>query len=47
MKNNLEKIYTRDNSLIIQQAWFEAFHRGLDIIGAKNQYDTPVIHYLY
>lgn len=47
MENNFKKIYTRDTSLIIQQAWFKAFHRGLDIIGAKSPYNTPVIHYLY
>lgn len=46
MENDFKKIYTRDTSLIIQQAWFEAFKGGLDLIGSKSPHVVPVVHYL-
>jgi phosphoenolpyruvate synthase/pyruvate phosphate dikinase len=45
-KQVFEKMYTRDTSLIIQQAWFEVFYSGLKSIGINNDYDTAVIHFM-
>ncbi|MEK7151081.1 MAG: PEP/pyruvate-binding domain-containing protein [Patescibacteria group bacterium] len=45
-KIRFEKSYTRDTSLILQQAWFNVFEKGIEKFGWENPYKPAVIHYM-
>jgi phosphoenolpyruvate synthase/pyruvate phosphate dikinase len=46
-RERFEKTYTRDTTLIIQQAWNDVFINWFVAEGIHSPYEAPVIHYMH